>query len=372
MSKKGENIYKRKDGRWEARYPKGYTESGSIRYGYCYGKTYREAKEKVIILKSSIGTNNCKSNSSPKKRLNEYCDEWLQLNRTKVKESTLVKYTTCINKHVKPVLGGYYVKSINSLIVEDFSHKLLSERGLSTKTVRDILSILKSIFKYISLEIPEISSVNIVYPKEKKTEMRVLSIEEQTLFTRYLVTEMNMSKFGVLLALMTGLRIGEVCALRWSDFSFDNMTINVKSTMQRLKNLDSTISSKTKIIISEPKSNTSCRVIPLTDKCAELCKKWYIPNSNAYILTGSNTIFIEPRTLQYRFEKYIKDCGLTDVHFHVLRHTFATRCVEVGFEIKSLSEVLGHSSPKVTLERYVHSSIELKRENMNKLVAIGY
>lgn len=205
MSKKGENIYKRKDGRWEARYPKGYTESGSIRYGYCYGKTYREAKEKVIILKSSIGTNNCKSNSSPKKRLNEYCDEWLQLNRTKVKESTLVKYTTCINKHVKPVLGGYYVKSINSLIVEDFSHKLLSERGLSTKTVRDILSILKSIFKYISLEIPEISSVNIVYPKEKKTEMRVLSIEEQTLFTRYLVTEMNMSKFGVLLALIIAL-----------------------------------------------------------------------------------------------------------------------------------------------------------------------
>lgn len=92
----------------------------------------------------------------------------------------------------------------------------------------------------------------------------------------------------------------------------------------------------------------------------------------AYLLTGDLDRFVEPRTLQYRLAKYTKECNLDGVYYHVLRHTFATRCVEVDFEIKSLSEVLGHSSPRITLERYVHSSMELKKENMKKLFAIGY
>ena len=94
-------------------------------------------------------------------------------------------------------------------------------------------------------------------------------------------------------------------------------------------------------------------------------------NSEAFVLTGEKNRYMEPRTLQYRLERYTADCGIKNVHFHVLRHTFATRCVEVGFEIKSLSEILGHTSPKFTLERYVHSSMELKRENMDKLAVIG-
>ena len=104
----------------------------------------------------------------------------------------------------------------------------------------------------------------------------------------------------------------------------------------------------------------------------ELCRRFCPEDPSAYILTGSPVRFIEPRSLQYRMAHYVKDCGLEGVHFHSLRHSFATRCVEVGFEIKSLSEILGHASPQITLERYVHSSIELKRENMNKLAAIGY
>ena len=141
--------------------------------------------------------------------------------------------------------------------------------------------------------------------------------------------------------------------------------------MQRLRDFDVNRTAKTKIVISGPKSNTSARIIPLSNFAIDLCKKFKPSSPTAYILSGSSAEFIEPRTLQYKMEKYTKDCGLADVHFHTLRHTFATRCVEVGFEIKSLSEILGHASPQITLERYVHSSLELKRNNMNKVVMVG-
>ena len=141
--------------------------------------------------------------------------------------------------------------------------------------------------------------------------------------------------------------------------------------MQRLHDYTDGSQSKTKIIISEPKSNTSVRVIPLTDYTAELCKSRICNDPQAFVLTGQSDRYIEPRAMQYKLERFTNECGLEGVHFHTLRHTFATRCIEVDFEIKSLSEILGHSSPRITLERYVHSSIELKRGNMNKLTAIG-
>ena len=214
--------------------------------------------------------------------------------------------------------------------------------------------------------------IEIVYPKVPKNEMRVLSVEEQTRFVKYLLEDIDECKFGVLLALLTGIRIGEVCALRWENVSIKEKTIKVNATMQRLRDLEGEGKTKTKIVISEPKSDTSVRVIPLTDYAVNLCKSVLCSNSSAFVLTGDADRFVEPRTMQYKLERYTEECGLEGVHFHTLRHTFATRCVEVDFEIKSLSEILGHSSPRITLERYVHSSMELKRSNMNKLSAIGF
>ena len=124
-------------------------------------------------------------------------------------------------------------------------------------------------------------------------------------------------------------------------------------------------------MISVPKSSTSVRVIPLNGEMTELCRKWKPLNPDAYVLTGEEKRYMEPRALQYRIGRCTKSCGLEGVHFHTLRHSFATRCVEAGFEIKSLSEILGHSSPRITLERYVHSSLDLKRENMDKLTLMG-
>lgn len=371
MPRKGENIYRRKDNRWEARYVKGYSCNGKILYGYCYGTTYREAKEKVNIIKAAL----ISGQMIPKNNrvcLSVICDQWLQLNRNKVKESSYVKYCTNIEKHIKPAIGGYGVQAVNSIVIENFSNRLLTDKSLAPKTVRDILSLLKSILQYTHKSIPGVGSVEIVYPKVQKQELRVLSREEQQLFVQYLLEDLDPCKFGVLFSLLTGLRIGEICALKWKDISIPDRYVSISSTMQRLRNTGGNQTAKTSIKVSSPKSDSSARVIPLSDYLVDLCGQWPEMHPEAYVLTGKMDKFIEPRTLQYRLAKYTKDCNLEGVHYHVLRHTFATRCVEVGFDIKSLSEVLGHSSPRITLERYVHSSMELKRDNMKKLSTIGY
>ena len=201
--------------------------------------------------------------------------------------------------------------------------------------------------------------------------MRVLSREEQARFVSYLLEDMDTCKFGVLLALFTGVRIGELCALQWGKFSLKEQTIRIDATLQRLRDTSAVGSARTRIVISTPKSDTSVRTIPVTDYTAELCGKMNPHSSAAYVLTGTEN-HMEPRALQYRMEKYTRECGLEGVHFHTLRHTFATRAVEVGFEIKSLSEVLGHATTTITLDRYVHSSLILKRDNMKKLNAVGF
>lgn len=367
--RKGENIFKRKDGRWEARYIKGYELSGKAKYGFCYGKTYKQAKEKVTLCKAQLLNGFAAPAASKNRHFAYYCDEWLRSRKQIVRESTLVKYDTVVAKHIKPKLGGLLPLALTTAVIDDFSNKLLFEDGLSPKSVRDILVVLNGIIKHITTYFPSLKAVEINYPKESRREMRVLSKDEQSRLAEYLIDNIDPCKFGVLLMLLTGVRIGELCALKWENINTEEGVIYVKATMQRLRNISDDSFGKTRVIIGEPKSGNSARAIPITEPFAELCRKMRTSNSGAYILTAT-TDYMEPRALQYRIGKYTKQCGLEGVHAHTLRHTFATRAVELGFEIKSLSEVLGHSSTTVTLERYVHSSMELKRTNMDKLKVI--
>lgn len=178
---------------------------------------------------------------------------------------------------------------------------------------------------------------------------------------------MNIYKFGVLLSLYTGIRIGELCSLQWQDFSSCGDVLSVRKTIQRVQNTNSTADRKTKVIITEPKSQCSKRDIPIPTFLMEYIRRFRAEDS-AFVLSGQQEKYVEPRTMQNHFKRYIKQSGIAPAGFHALRHTFATRCVEVGFEIKSLSEILGHSSVTITLNRYVHSSFELKANNMNKLI----
>ena len=371
MSKKGENIFKRKDGRWEARYVKGRELSGKIRYGFCYGRTYKEAKEKAALCKAALSAGAPLPAAGSRHRLAFFCREWLRQEQGKIKESTYVKYDIMLTKHILPKLGACFPLGVSTQLIDQFRQELLDE-GLSLKTVRDILTLLRSILKYTAKQFPGMFPVvEISYPKEQKKEARVLSLEEQRRFLSYLRTDMDECRFGILLAFLTGLRVGELCALKWENVCLKNRTIHVDATMQRLRDLEGSGKNKTKIVIGSPKSQSSIRTIPLTDEAARLCGQFDPHSPAAFLLTGTEK-FMEPRQVQRRLAKYTKECGLDGVHFHTIRHTFATRCVEVGFEIKSLSEILGHANTTITLDRYVHSSMELKRENMDKLAAAGF
>ncbi len=370
MARKGENIFKRKDGRWEARYIKGHELSGKIKYGFCYGKTYREAKEKVTKCRAAVLNSTPLPGTVSRRRFAYFCEEWLRLEKGRVKESTLVKYDTILTKHILPRLGSCLPQEFNTQLAEHFRDELL-EGGLSAKTVRDILMVLHAVLRYAESRYPgSFPTVEIVCPKEQRKDARVLDLEEQRRFVDYLRTDMDACRFGILLALLTGLRIGELCALRWENVSLRDKTIRVDATMQRLRNYADTGEGRTKILISSPKTGTSIRTIPLNETAVQLCRQTDPHCPAAFLLTGTEQ-FMEPRLLQKRLAKYTKECGLEGVHFHTIRHTFATRCVEVGFEIKSLSEILGHASTSITLNRYVHASMDLKRANMNKLEEVG-
>lgn len=365
MARRGENIYKRKDNRWEGRYIKEYNSTGKAILGYVYGKTYSEVKEKLLYAKQNKCTHVLKI-----KTISQYCDEWLNIRKNVVKNGTYVKYHSIINNHIKRVLGDVLISNLTSIVVGKFSGQLLKE-GLSPKSTKDILIVLGSVLKYCKKEIPNFCGVDIIYPKEEKKEMRVLSLAEQKRFITFLSTDIDEVKFGMLLSLFTGMRLGEICALKWKNISLNERVIAVNYTMQRLQLLEQDEKCKTKVIIGIAKSDASIRKIPLSNIAFELCSKMKNEDPEAFILTGSRERFFEPRSLQYRLNKYCKLCDISGVHFHTLRHTFATRCAEVGFEVKSLSEILGHSSTKVTLDRYIHSSLELKRNNIDKLQAVG-
>lgn len=367
MPKRGENIYKRKDNRWEARFEKGRDENGKIKYGYCYARTYKEVRLKLFSAKK-LYQNNQYSRDNAKKMFSDFILDWLRVRSIGNTESTNSKYWYVINNHILPFFQNVETESLSTNMVFEFSNGLLNEKQLSGKTVFDILVILKSVIKFAAKQIPSLNTLEIVFPKVEKKEPEVLTRAEQTLLIDYLTKNMDLKKFGTLLSLMTGIRIGELCALQTKDISLEEKTLHVCKTMQRIKNHGS--ETKTKIVITPPKSDKSNRIIPLSDWLVLLCKKMLTDNREAYLLTSCADSVVEPRIMQKEVKKYGKACCIENLHFHVLRHTFATRCVEENFDIKSLSEILGHKSVQITLERYVHSSMEFKRSNMEKMTKV--
>ncbi len=374
MARTGENIYKRKDGRWEGRFIYAYGEDGKAKYKYVYAKTYTAVKSKLIKRQQSSETATLQSSITSEKSKYEYwLNEWLALKKLKIKDSTYIRYRNSIENHIKPRLGKYPIDKISTSLMENFvSHltthgKLNGYGGLSAKTISDILLIIKESFQYARNHgVIAMCNFDSIALKKEVHEMRVLSSAEMQILIGVLLRDTDLYKLGVFLCLFTGIRIGELCALQWKNISIDDKTIKIEQTMQRLQSNDPNDVQKTRIIITEPKSFASVRVIPIPEFVIDAIKPYH-RNPNAYLLSGESKYYVEPRTMQNRFKRYLKDSGIEDANFHSLRHTFATRCVEAGFDVKTLSEILGHSSVKITLDKYVHSSMDLKRMNMEKL-----
>lgn len=372
MPRKGENIYKRKDGRWEIRIINFYDEKGKAHYKSYYAASYKEAKNK----KEEVIRLNNPTNKSEKQytKFETLCFQWLQSIESEIKESSYVKYKDALLIHIIPRLGNYNVEEIDTVTVETFLSDLLENgislnKGLSSKSVSDIKSILKSIFIFAGKQHFRIKCfVEHIQVKQSKRNFRVLSCQEQTILETYLSEHDTLINFGIFLCLYSGIRIGEICALRWADINISDNTLHINKTMQRIRDYKKTSDKKTKIIITSPKSVYSIRQIPLPYFFKEkLIQKGNGMEKNAFVLTGKVSEFIEPRTMSNNFKKILQACGLTDINFHALRHTFATRCAEMNFDIKTLSNILGHANVNITLNRYVHPSMELKRQNMDKL-----
>lgn len=373
MARTGENIYKRKDGRWEARYIASYAANGKAKYKYLYARTYSEVKSKLLKAQ----TNNQYAVEIEKVKDNEkyayWLEEWLRAKKLCVKESTYIRYKNTIENHIKPDLGKFTVSKISTSLIEQFVFQKLQcgridgKGGLSPKSMSDILVIIKESFKYAqSYGVRVICSFESVSLKRNAQEMRVLSILEEQRLLSVLFNDFDRYKLGVFICLYTGIRIGELCALQWKNVSLSEKTLKVEQTMQRLQYDDRSSQQKTRIIVTTPKSGAASRTIPLPDFVIETIKP-FAGSLNSYVLSGDCKQIVEPRTMQNRFKSYLDEGQICDANFHSLRHTFATRCIEAGFDVKTLSEILGHSSVKITLDKYVHSSMQLKRNNMDKL-----
>lgn len=378
MGRHGENIHKRKDGRWEARLPQYDGAGGKVIYRSLYGKTYLEAKEKrAAVLAESRTVSFPKSNQARlKTSFGTVAQAWLAAKRGTVKESTYANYANTVEKHLLPDLGGLYITAITSEALELFlkrklwGGKLDGSGGLSNKTVSDLRAILKLILQYGQTHgFPELAMVSLPPVGSKTPAVQTFTVQEQEKLERILFSDPKPLYLGILTALYAGLRIGEVCALQWKDFDFENGTVSVSKTVIRIRDMDASAPAKTKVLIDRPKTQCSNRMIPLP---AFLCALFEANRreGDAYLLTGT-VRFMEPRVCLEHYKRVLKRAGLENHNFHALRHTFATRCVEQGFDVKSLSEIMGHSNVSITMQRYVHPSLECKREQMNRLSAVS-
>lgn len=369
MPRTQKNIYKRKDGRWEARYPCGKTSDGKTKYKSIYAKSYKEVKE---LLAHSLYYQN-KSNYK-KILFSSVLDSWMKLRSVQQKASTKLKYEYLIEEHIKPELGGYDVKDVSEVVINTFlESKMKGGRldhggGLSNSYVTSMFLIIRSSLKYASdQELCRQLKSPVFKPTNQTKEIAILKVEEQKFLEEKLMTDESLESLGIIIALNTGLRIGELCALKWSDIDFDSKIIHVRHTVVRVKNLDSNINQKTILILDRPKTFTSSRDIPITTKLFPVLAKAMSVSQSDFVVSSTNS-FISPRTFEYRYHKKLEEYGIAQINFHALRHSFATRCIEKGVDIKTLSEILGHSNVSITLNTYVHSSMDLKRKQLEKLI----
>lgn len=295
-------------------------------------------------------------------RFDQIANEWLEYKKNMIKQSTYCNYLFIVEKYLKPKLKNVKITKVQNYnnFVQELSNKF------SSKTVKDITNVLKAILKFYEQEYNCTLNVKrISVPKGERKRIRVLNQKDRRKLQKYCLESNDLKCLGVFISLNTGLRIGEVCALKWENVDLEERQIYVKKTIQRIYNEKE---KKSKIIIDTPKTQCSIRAVPISKKLYEVLrplKKIY--KLEDYVLTGSSDRFIEPRVYQYNFKLILQDSKVRPCKFHILRHTFATNCIEVGMDAKSLSEILGHADVNITLNRYVHSSDKIKQKYLEKL-----
>ena len=354
MPRRGENIYRRKDGRWEGRYIADRKPDGGALYRSVYGTTYADVRQKLAVCREENRKQQLRGCTLTVKELLAH---W-QAENSHIKPTSRERYRALIQQHIEPELGAQRVcdlteEKLNSFVDRKLkSGRLDGKGGLAPKTVNDICVIVRSALKLARRKFRYNGEEEIRAPAVKQRRIETFSGWECCRISAEILRKPSVENLAYLLCLETGIRLGEVCALQWSDIDFSGGTVHIQRTAYRIN-----YGGRTELVIQTPKSECSERVIPLTAKMLSLLRPL---KTSGYLLTGSDRP-MEPRTLQYRFRRFLERLEIPVRNFHILRHSCATRCIEYGMDIKSLSEILGHADVQTTLRMYVHPSMESKR-----------
>lgn len=295
--------------------------------------------------------------------LNKYC-------KLSLKIRSFNKYEAIINLHINPELGDYEIADITSNILQDFIAEKLNKGNIKTKkplsvnTVFGIVSVLKQGFKFALIQelIIKDPTVSIKLPQAQEKEVEALTREEQKIIEEYCLKNSKQNYLGIIICLYTGIRLGELLALTWDNVDFENKLLYIKNTSYTSK-----VNGKNTIIIDKPKTKKSNRIIPIPDKLLVLLEMQKSASLSSYIISTKQNKIVETRSYQRTFESILSKCKIKHYNFHCLRHTFATRALELGMDIKTLSEILGHTNVAITLNRYAHSLLDYKKQEMNKI-----
>lgn len=427
MPRRGENIRKRRDGRWEGRY---YVldAAGKKYLRSVYARTYQGAREKLAAAKYQNHQEELaaaqKRKAEPGKMTQKGMEldrtgqdtegasfyekeqtfgnaaaEWLGVIETEKKHSTFVKYQTVYRKYLKGFLENRRTEEIDAALLGEAIAFQEKENGssISSSLLQSIYCVANQILEYAGeCGNTECRRIPCKKGNAASRQVEVLSRTDQARLLKQLYADMDTSKMGIVLCLLTGLRLGEVCCLKWQDIDMEHGILSVNRTVQRIA--AEGCGTRTILMESAPKSVCSKREIPLSAGVMKLLLPYYRDyqkrkgteknedytktaeetggcnpagkegRKGDYILLGNKPM--EPRTYQNHLQKYLARAGVEKKNFHVLRHTFATNCIDAGTDVKSLSEILGHADVKITLNRYVHPTIDTKRRHMDTLSSI--
>ena len=301
----------------------------------------------------------------------EWLSEWLEnYVKPSSKPKTYTRYAQIVESHLLPRLGGYELDELTPQLLQ---HQIVDMgkcgnkrtcKGLAPSTVNLIVAVIQeSLETAYSIELTKVYSADkIKRPRIEEKKVECFSVAEQKVLEEALKNDKRPKTFGILLCLYTGLRIGELLALEWTDIDFDKREISISKTCHDSRDeLGRYVR-----FVNPPKTSTSMRVIPIPKQLMPLLRETKKKNGSRYVV-GNGERIISVRSYQRTYELILKKHGLPHRGFHALRHTFATRALECGMDVKTLSEILGHKNPTVTLNRYAHSLMDHKRDMMNRL-----
>lgn len=302
----------------------------------------------------------------------DWLDEWLKnYVEPSVKCKTLCSYSEVVFKRLKPAFGEYEIAEITPLMVQRYVTELLQRgnlktgAGLSSNSVNAIITVIQGSFHfaYTLGVVGEYAMHKIKRPRirEKKTEC--FTVAEQKKIEQAALSDKREKMKGIVLCLYTGLRIGELLALEWSDIDLSKAELSVTKSCHDAKGADGHYSRMT----DTPKTEHSVRIVPIPKQLIPLLRSLRKKSNSTYVVADQNGEPPSVRSYQRSFELLLKKNHIVHKGFHYLRHTFSTRATESGMDIKTLADILGHENPTVTLKRYAHSLMEHKHEAVNRL-----